>query len=213
MQRRLHSVTRSGAEQRWKKGPGNVFSKVRLPNSTSASHGTERNRDGRKVQGMYFPKFGCLILHQCNTERSGTEMEERSREHFPMFGCLILHQRNTKRSGTEMEERSRECILQCSVALFYSFPPSLSPFRSVPFRSVFPGNIEIIFYFLSLPVSLPPSVPLRCVPFFQIKNGMEPNEMEWNGKEWIRTNKPSFLPFRSVAFVHNNFFAKTSTLF
>ena len=144
------SVTRRGAEQRWKKGPGNVFSKVWLPNSTSASHGTERTRDGRKVQGMY----------------------------FPMFGCLILHQRNTERSGTEMEERSRECIFQCSVALFYSFPPSLSPFRSVPFRSVFPGNIEIIFYFLSLPVSLPPSVPLRCVPFFQIKNGMEPNEME-----------------------------------
>jgi hypothetical protein len=52
-------------------------------------------------------------------ERSGTEMEERSREHFPMFGCLILHQRNTERSGTEMEERSRECIFQCSVALFY----------------------------------------------------------------------------------------------
>jgi hypothetical protein len=51
-----------------------------------------------------------------NTERSGTEMEERSREHFPMFGCLILHQRLTERSGTEMEKRSRECILQCSVA-------------------------------------------------------------------------------------------------
>jgi hypothetical protein len=56
------SVTRSGAERRWKKGP----------------HGAERNGDGRKVQGMYFPRFGCLILHQRNTERSGTEMEERS---------------------------------------------------------------------------------------------------------------------------------------
>ena len=54
-------------------------------------HGAERNGDGRKVQGMYFPRFGCLILHQ----------------------------RNTERSGTEMEERSRECIFQCSVALFY----------------------------------------------------------------------------------------------
>jgi hypothetical protein len=30
------SVTRSGAERRWKKGPGNVFSNVRLPYSTSA---------------------------------------------------------------------------------------------------------------------------------------------------------------------------------
>ena len=69
---------------------------------------------------MYFPMFGCLILHQRNTERSGTEMEERSREHFPMFGCLILHQRNTERSGTEMEERSRECIFQCSVTLMQS---------------------------------------------------------------------------------------------
>jgi len=42
------SVTRSGAEQRWKKGPGNILQ--------------------------------CLVaLHQRNAERSGTEMEERSR--------------------------------------------------------------------------------------------------------------------------------------
>ena len=48
-------------------------------------------------------------------ERSGTEMEERSRE--CIFQCSVaLHQRNTERSGTEMEERSRECIFQCSVA-------------------------------------------------------------------------------------------------
>jgi hypothetical protein len=53
--------------------------------------------------------FGCLILHQRNTERSGAEMEERSREHFTMFSCLILHQRNTERSGTEMEVGSRKC--------------------------------------------------------------------------------------------------------
>ena len=46
----------------------------------------------------------CLVaLHQRNAERSGTEMEERSREHFTMFSCLILHQRNTERSGMEME--------------------------------------------------------------------------------------------------------------
>ena len=145
---------------------------------------------------MYFPKFGCLILHQCNTERSGTEMEERSREHFPMFGCLILHQRNTKRSGTEMEERSRECILQCSVALFYSFPLSLSPFRSVPFRSVFPGNIEIIFYFLSLPPSLR-SAPLRSV--FPDKKW---NGTEWNGMKWKRMDQNKHT--RSRPFLQRN---------
>jgi len=48
---------------------------------------------------------------------------------------------------------------------------------------------------------------------------MKWNEMEKNGSEQTHTEqafltkKPSFLPFRSVAFVHNNFFAKTSTLF
>ena len=33
------SVLRSGAEQRWKKGPGNVFSNVRLPNSIDFLNG------------------------------------------------------------------------------------------------------------------------------------------------------------------------------
>jgi hypothetical protein len=48
---------------------------------------------------------------------------------------------------------------------------------------------------------------------------MKWNEMEKNGSEQTHTEqaflakKPSFLPFRSVASVHNNFFAKTSTLF
>jgi hypothetical protein len=50
-------------------------------------------------------------------------------------------------------------------------------------------------------------------------NRMKWNEMEKNGSEQTHTEqaflakKPSFLPFRSVASVHNNFFAKTSTLF
>ena len=126
------SVTRRGAEQRWKKGPGNVFSKVWLPNSTSASHGTERTRDGRKV-----------------------------------------------------------ALLPYSTP---SLPPSLSPFRSVPFRSVFPGNIEIIFYFLSLPPSLR-SAPLRSV--FPDKKW---NGTEWNGMKWKRMDQNKQTIFSSVPF-------------
>jgi len=33
--------------------------------------------------------FRCVNYHQCNAERSGAEMEERSREHFTMFRCRL----------------------------------------------------------------------------------------------------------------------------
>ena len=128
------SVTRSGAEQRWKKGPGNV--------------------PIVKCSTM----FSCLILHQRNTERSGTEMEERSGNIFQcsvalfyisvtlsgaerrwkkgpgnvsivkcstMFSCLILHKRNSERSGTEMEERSRKCS-HCKMFYNVQLPYSTS---------------------------------------------------------------------------------------
>ena len=73
----------------------------------------------------HFTMLSCLILHQCNKERSGTEMGERSREHFTMFSCLILHQRNTERSGTEMEERSRKCF-HCKMFYNVQLPYSTS---------------------------------------------------------------------------------------
>jgi len=132
--------------------------------------------------------------------------------YFPMFGCLILHQRNTERSGTEMEERSRECIFQCSVALFY-----ISVTRSGAERrwKKGPGNV-----FGSTSPNIGRKVVFRDKKWNGTEwNGMKWNEMEKNGSEQTHTEqaflakKPSFLPFGSVAFVHNNFFAKTSTLF
>ncbi len=83
------NAERSGAERRWKKGPegaGNILqcSGALFIISVTRS-GAERSGDGRKVQVM----------------------EERSREHFTMFRCVIHHQCNTERSGAEMEERSR----------------------------------------------------------------------------------------------------------
>jgi hypothetical protein len=80
-------------------------------------------------QTFFISILQCLVaLHQRNAERSGTEMEERSREHFTMFSCLILHQRNTERSGTEMEVGSRKCF-HCK--MFYNVQlPYISVTRS-----------------------------------------------------------------------------------
>ena len=98
------SVSRSGAEQRWKKGPGNILQcSVALFYISVTPSGAERRwkkGPGNVPIVKCSTMFSCLILHQRNAERSGTEM----------FSCLILHQRNSERSGTEMEERSRKCF-------------------------------------------------------------------------------------------------------
>jgi hypothetical protein len=86
------SVTRSGAERRWKKGPGNV--------------------PIVKCSTMFI----CLILHQRNAERSGTEM----------FSCLILHQRNAERSGDGRKVQGT--FYKCSVLFLLSVPLCFVPF-------------------------------------------------------------------------------------
>jgi hypothetical protein len=110
------------------------------------------------------PRYADVALHQRNAERSGTEMEERSREHFTMFSCLILHQRNTERSGTEMEVGSRKCF-HCK--MFYNVQlPYISVSRSGAEQrwKKGPGNI------------------LQCsVALFYISTERSGMEMERNG--------------------------------
>jgi hypothetical protein len=65
--------------------------------------------------------FRCVIHLQCNAERSGAEMEERSKELFTMFRCVIHLQCNAERSRAEMVERSREHFTMFSCVIHHQY--------------------------------------------------------------------------------------------
>jgi len=108
-----------------KRGPGNILQcsgalSIIIVTRSGAANG-ERRKVQYTIQGTI---FRCVIHHQCNTERSRAEIEERSREHNTMFRCLTHNHCNTEQSGAEWSgagERGKKKgpgnIIQCLGAL------------------------------------------------------------------------------------------------
>jgi len=104
--------------------------------------GAERSGDGKKEERSreHFTMFSCVILHQCNTERSGAEQR--------MFSCVILHQCNTERSGTGSAPFRVTLMMDKAPEHCKMFPRPFCHIHSARLhRKMFPGvNLIKIFW-------------------------------------------------------------------